>query len=152
MSSAAGLALTSTIEGDRLRATLENRSSSNLRIWARTNPWGWATLVLSIGREAAAADYTLTPAPEDWTRSGPGVIDIGPGEQQVFELSRDELEWENLSSIAHLENEEFYVRAELRIPRSKEAVELGVSIGRIVGEPVLSRPPHRWLFPRAGRR
>ena len=143
-------ALTLEIQGDRLEATLENRSDRTLRIWAQTNSWGWGTFILIIGTHEGDGDhYTLVPKPQIWTRNGPGVIDIDPDGHQFFEVSPGEPEWDNLDSIGHLKRASFYVRAALRIRETPEAIELGVFMGQITSPSRLSQPPHAWLFPQA---
>lgn len=142
--------LTLEIQGNRLRATLENRSGGTLRIWAQTNSWGWGTFILIISaHEVDEGHYRLVPKPQRWTRNVRGVIDIGPGERQFFEVSPGKPEWDNLNCIGHLKDKPFYVRAAIRIPETPDAVELDVFMGQITSPPRLSQPPHAWLFPHA---
>ena len=147
MYSSENFTLALEIQGNHLRATLENRSDLTLRIWAQTNSWGWGTFVLIISAHGVDENHcTLVPKPQIWTRNVPGIIDIGSGERQFFEVSPGEPKWDNLNSFEHLKDKSFYVRAALRIPETPEAIELGVFIGQITSPPKLSRPPHSWLF------
>jgi len=142
------IAMTLGIQETCLRAALENHSNRTLRIWARTNSWGWGTLILIVSaKEVDENHYTLVPKPQIWTVNLPGLIDIRCGESQIFEVSPGEPEWDNLDSIGHLKHASFYVRAALRIPETPEAIELGVFVGQIASSLILSEPPHGWLFP-----
>ena len=148
MYSSDDFAFTLGIQGNRLRATLENRSGRTLRIWSQTNSWGWGTFILIIStREGEEDDYTLVPKPQIWTVNYPEVVEIAPGDRQFFEVSPGEPEWDNLNIIRHLKHTSFYVCAALRIPETPEANELGVLMCQITSPPQLSHPPHRWLFP-----
>lgn len=145
--------LTLEIQGNRLKATLENRSDGTLRIWAQTNSWGWNTFILIISAHEVDEDhYTLVPKPQIWTVNLPEVIDIGPGDRQFFEVSHGEPEWSNLNSIVHLKDKSFYVHVAIHIPETPEAVEMGVFVGQITSPPKLSQPPHAWLFPQAAEK
>ena len=50
--------LTLKIEGDRLRATLENPSDGPLRIWAQNSSWGWETFVLIISTHEVDGQFS----------------------------------------------------------------------------------------------
>lgn len=150
MYSSEDFTLTLEIQGNRLKATLENPSDVTLRIWAQTNSWGWGTFILIISTHEVNEDhYTLVPKPQIWTRNAPVPIDIRFGDRQFFEVSPGEPEWSNLNSIGHLKNKSFYVHSAIRIPETPEAVEMGVFVGQITSPPKLSHPPHAWLFPQA---
>jgi hypothetical protein len=142
------VALTLEIEGALAWATLINHGVETLRIWELTNSWGWGTFLLIISMpEKEGDEYTLVPKPQVWTANLPTFVDISSGNRHVIEISPGEPEWDNLDKVTTLREKCFYVRAVLRIPETPEAMELGVLIGEISSQQVLSQPPHVWLFP-----
>jgi hypothetical protein len=141
------LSLAANIIDNRLQVNVENRQEETLRIWARSNSWGWGMLKLSISEtELISANYMLILMDKIWTRNGPNFIEIGSGQDYLLEVVHEEQEWENLGSIDYLRSMSLSVTVVLDIPETQEALDLGVFIGQSSSNALISSPPHNWLF------
>jgi hypothetical protein len=53
-----------------------NHSKDKIRIWQLQNSWGWHSLAVDV---FADRSYVLHPEEQEWTRNGPGWVEIEPG-------------------------------------------------------------------------
>jgi hypothetical protein len=145
--SAHSLALALDVADGRLVASLTNRGDRPVRVWERTNSWGWAIFSLTVHASGSASRaFTLRPASRVWTRNGPSFVEIAPGESHAFGLAPSEEQWEGITAAESLRDQPLEVVATLKVPDSTEAREFDVFIGSVESAPLLVQPPHRWLF------
>lgn len=141
------LALDVAVRGAALDILTINHSRQPMRVWDRSNSWGWETLALELGVSRRSEDcYPLTGKPIAFTRNGPGFTEIPPGGMQRVTVSAGNPEWNGIERIEHLRSQTLWVRACLRIRPSPEAETYGIFVGEVSSPRRESQPPHRWLF------
>ena len=141
------LALDLFVRDTVLDVSIINNGSEPVRVWARSNSWGWKTLSLEIkGSPLSSDSYHLTVRPVTFTRNGPGFTEIPAGGTQHITMSARDPEWMAIERIDHLRGETLWLRAYLRIPPSPEAGTYGVFVGEVTSPLRESQAPHRWLF------
>lgn len=126
---------------------IENSGAEPLRVWDRSNSWGWETFVLVIARRSEPQEcFTLKPKPRIWTRNGPGFVEIPPRGGHLVTMRPGNPEWDGLQCIDHLRDETLLVQGLLRILPSPEARRFNVFVGEVTSPTYVSEPPHAWLF------
>lgn len=141
------LALDAQVRRAQLDIMITNEGAGPVRVWDRSNSWGWNTLALEVASPPPSEDYyALTAKPRSFTRNGPGFIEIPSGACHLVIVAPENPEWEGLEHIGHLRGEALRVRAILRIPPSPEAEKYNVFVGEVSSPWQDSEPPHRWLF------
>jgi len=141
------LALDVLVRRTQLDVIIDNHGTDSVRVWDRSNSWGWNTLSLTVATlSPSESHFTLTPKVRAFTRNGPGFIEIPAGGSHLTVITPDYPEWDQLERIAHLRGETLRVQANLRIPPSPEATVLGVFVGEVDSQWQESQPPHLWLF------
>ncbi|HEX6259273.1 MAG TPA: hypothetical protein VFZ51_01380 [Woeseiaceae bacterium] len=133
------------VEIDMLRVTVVNRSERDLRLWARSNSWGWSMFSLLLARLDSDQWMELTAKPIDWTRNVPHALDVPAGSQLEYELKRGNPGWKDAGAVAGWLSQPVQIRVRLRIPETPEAVAQDVFIGEALTSPSLSMPPHSWF-------
>lgn len=141
------MAIEVQVSRTRLDVVIANKGAERLRVWDRSNSWGWETLGLDIAGSPLSADcYTLSVKPRSFTRNGPGSIEIPVGGTHTITVAARYPEWDGIERVAHLRYAALLVRAKLNIPPSAEAKTYGVFIGEVKSSWRESPPPHLWLF------
>jgi hypothetical protein len=139
--------------GTALEFWIENRDVTPLRIWNRSNSWGWPTTQLIIASKASPTDrMVLVPKSRIWTRNGPGFVELPPSGAHLIMLRPGDPTWEELSLVDPLQHGALVVQGTLRIPPSPEARQFKVFIGEVTSEPCESEPPHGWLFAKSAEK
>jgi hypothetical protein len=133
--------------GTMLECWIENPGAAPLRVWDRSNSWGWGTIQLAIAPKANPQDhFLLVPKSRIWTRNGPGFSELPPGGGILITLRPGDPEWEGLPPMDRLRDETLLVQGVLRIPPTPEARQFAVFVGEASSEPCVSEPPHAWLL------
>lgn len=148
MSDNSTLVLDLQVHPNKLDAVISNGGTQPVRVWDRSNSWGWSTFSLEVTGSSQSQDYfTLTAKPRTFTRNGPGFTEIPAGGSHIVTLATgDDTEWDGLDQVEHLRREPLRVRAQLTVPPSPEAEELEVFVGEVNSPWRESQPPHLWLF------
>lgn len=130
-----------------LEFRVENAGVEPLRIWARSNSWGWDTFRLLIGSMFGSQEHvSLVPKPQIWTRNGPGIVEIPPGGGYRAIFQPGDPDWLESPALETLRDAPLLVQGLLRIPPSPEAHRLDVFVGEVASSVILSESPHGWLF------
>ena len=93
-----------------------------------------------------ALSYTLRPTNQGYTRNVPGFIEIPPHGQTEIQLVPSRPEWTAGQDIGALKSVAMSVQAVLEIVPTPESTKHHVAVGRVESAPVVSQPPHPWLF------
>jgi len=130
-----------------LSIKLINDSTHPIRVWQRSNSWGYdsVTLTVRIRNRDEGLRYRIRSLPLDFTRNGPGFYEIKSGESVTLNIDLDDGFWEIPAQLLDHRHEELDVRAELVSGPSPEADKHGVFVGSAESGWVRSTPPHSWL-------
>ena len=141
------LALDVHVSHTQLDVVIKNEAPEQVRVWARSNSWGWYTLALEVAGPPPSEDYyALTVKPRAFTRNGPGFVEIPVGGTHVVTVTAGDPEWDGIDRLRHLRREPLRVRARFQVPPSPEAETHGVFVGEVSSPWQESQPPHPWLF------
>lgn len=138
------------IGGAYLAVTLVNSAGHEQRLWDWHNSWGWYALAVEV-RDDAGAAFEMKRAPRDWSKNGPTVFVLQPGERHEVRLDLHDGWWEiapaNASGaeVTRLRDRRLELRARLRIDPTPEAEHLRVFTGTLFSDRITSTPPHDWL-------
>jgi hypothetical protein len=125
---------------DPFFVVLSNTSAVQLGTWEVSNSWGYGTLSF----ELTTSDGTrriLTKRPEAFTRNGPSVFIVLPGEQRVLVVRLDS-SWNGLPNFFAPGEQDVRLRAVYDVPASPEAAKLHVWVGRIASPEYAIRLRH----------
>jgi len=140
------IVITALIEAG-LRAVLANPSPTAVRVWSRDCSWGHAAYTILVTPASHPGEpYELVPGPTAWTANLPQTVEIAANGSIMVDLTGDRAGWRGTEALKPWKHEAWQVRIRLRIPETPEAGKFGVLIGETVSPPVISHPPHAWLF------
>jgi hypothetical protein len=128
------------------RFVVHNPGPEVMRLWDRSNSWGWQMLELEL--QADNPDRTsarLTPAPQRFTRNVPRFIELAVGAEHAFDVPVTQHNWDGLPKALAFWNTPLRVRGILHIPLTPESRELQVYVGTLRSPWVASTPPHIWM-------
>ena len=134
-----------TVETDVLRVTAVNRGEQDLRLWARSNSWGWSMFSVLLARLDSDRWRELTAKPACWTRNVPRATEIPAGGEFDYELRYEDPSWQGLDNVNAWLSQPLQVRVRLHVPETPEAIAQNVFVGEALTPTCLSRPPHSWL-------
>ena len=141
------LHLTLRIQPSDLRVQLINPTDDPVRVWRLGNSWGGSSWALRLSTPGAPErSYALRPTNQGYTRNVPGFIEIPQRGQSEIQLVPSRSEWTAGEGIDALRGVVVNVWAVLEITPTPESTQHHVAVGRIESAPVLSQPPHGWLF------
>jgi hypothetical protein len=141
------LLLTVRIEQTDVVVESQNPTDQPVRVWRLGNSWGdrsWSLRLRTSG--AHARTCTLRPTNQGYTRNVPGSIEIPAHGKQEIRLTPSRREWTAGEDLQPLEGVPVNVEAVLDIVPTPEATSHHVAVGRVESTPVVSQPPHAWLF------
>lgn len=147
MSQTIPLQLALRIQGSILLVQIRNPGDRGVRVWDLGNSWGGASWSLRLTVERAGGlEFTLRPTNQDYTRNLPRLIEVPAHAHPELRFTPGSHEWTADEDLAPLRDAPIHVQAVLEIAPSREAEQHAVAIGRVESAPVLSQPPHAWLF------
>jgi hypothetical protein len=135
------------IEQSDLLVELHNPTDQPVRVWRLGNSWGdsaWSLRLTTSGPPART--YTLQPTHQGYTRNVPGFIEIPAHGTQDIRLAPSGREWTAGDDLDPLKGVPVNVEAALDIAPTPEVTKHRVAVGRVESAPVVSQPPHPWLF------
>jgi hypothetical protein len=142
----AALRLTLHIEPNELRVQLHNPTDNPVRVWQLGNSWGGASWSLRLRQAGGTKTYTLRPSHQGYTVNLPRYIEVPPHGQQEVRLTPSRPEWTAGESLNPLRRVPLEVQAVVEIATTPESKKHLVAIGHLESAPMLSPPPHSWLF------
>jgi hypothetical protein len=135
------------IQPSDVRVQLINPTDHPVRVWRLGNSWGGSSWSLRLSTTGASArSYVLRPTNQGYTRNVPGFIEIPQHGQSEIQLVPSRPEWTAGEDIGALKGVVVNAQAVLEIAPTPESAKHHVAVGRMESAPVLSRPPHAWLF------
>jgi hypothetical protein len=135
------------IQRTDLLVELHNPTDHPVRVWRLGNSWGDGSWSLRLSTSGAPArTYTLRPTNQGYTRNVPGFIEIQTHAKQEIRLTPSRHEWTAGEDLDPLKGVPVNVEAVLDIAPTPEATKHHVAVGRVESAPVVSQPPHTWLF------
>jgi hypothetical protein len=134
-----------TIHADHLSVTVFNELSHERRLWDLENSWGWDSFSFELSTETGG-QWQIRRRPREWTKNGPTFMVLPPGGSRNLRFNLNDGWWE-AGEVSGLKDQTIRVRPRLEIGPTPEAEQYGVFVGAVLGEWVVSTPPHRWLFP-----
>lgn len=141
------LHLTLRIRTSDLEVQLINPTDQPVRVWRLGNSWGGSSWTLRLNTtETPARSYALRPTNEMYTVNIPAFIEIPPHGQSEIRLVPSRPEWTAGEDIGALKGVPVNVQAILEIAPTPESTKHDVAVGRAESPPVISQPPHAWLF------
>lgn len=141
--------LAAAVEAERLALTVENISPQSVRIWSRDCAWGYSTFSLLINCLASPGDqHELTTKPILWGVNTRRTVEIESGGRAAVTFLPGDPQWLEAASLEPWIGEDWQIRVRLCIPDTPDARTFDVLIGEATSPPVISRPPHAWLFGR----
>ncbi|MFZ5447952.1 MAG: hypothetical protein ACOZFS_04870 [Thermodesulfobacteriota bacterium] len=139
--------LTLHLTDNGVRFVVHNAGPGVLRLWDRSNSWGWTMLALEL--ESTGQDRTsarLTPGPQRFTRNIPRFVEVAAGAEHTFNVPVTQQNWDGLPAALALLDRPLRVRGVLHIPPTPESHELDVYVGTMSSPWVDSTPPHIWIM------
>jgi hypothetical protein len=138
------------LRGAYLVATIVNPADREQRLWDWHNSWGWYAPAVEV-RDGTGISFDVKRTPRDWSKNGPTVFVLQPGERREMQLDLHDGWWKieraNATGTdgARLRNLPLELRARLRIDPTPESEQLHVFTGTLFSDWVTSTPPHDWL-------
>lgn len=103
-----------------------NSGRKELRIWELWNSWGYYTVTVTISHGGKLIIAKKKPA--EFTRNGPTVYKIAPGQCQNVVVDLNDGDWDLPFRVG---TDDRLIRVELNIPPGIDAKEFGVFVGNI---------------------
>ena len=112
---------------------LTNRSAADVRVWQFGNTWG--DEALSFEASAGGSTVRVEREPQVYTRNVPASVLLTPGDRFAIPFDLLDGTWK-LEAIGYPLPHQCGVAAVYDVPRSPEAIEHHVWVGRITSERV----------------
>ncbi len=140
------------IRGANLVVTIVNSTNREQRLWDWHNSRGWYALAVEA-RDGSGTSFDIQRTPRDWSKNGPTVFVLQPGERREVKLDLYDGWWKiepahaSAADLTRLRDRPLELRARLRIDPTPESEELRVFTGTLFSDWITSPPPHDWLPP-----
>lgn len=130
-----------------LQVQVINPTDHPVRVWRLGNSWGGSSWALRLSTtETPARSYSLRPTNEIYTVNIPAFVEIPPHGESEIDLVPRRPQWTAGEDIGALRSVPLNVQAILEIAPTAESTRHGVAVGHAESPPVISQPPHAWLF------
>ena len=122
-----------------------NSSSQDIRLWESENSWGWDSISFQLKCVSGENIPVIRRKSRDWTENAPDFFVLPPEESHEMRLNINDGWWEVSENFLEWKDRQILVRARYEVGPTPEADKYNVSIGTILSDWVVSKPPHSWL-------